>query len=209
MLAPRRPRSAETNFVSAGAQLSTSYLFHCATILMSTPTPPNQMDHSALQTEFPKPTTELSHTAPDNATMAMPAPTIATEPSPWTVPPPTAQPAIQTPPEHSPLFAAEDLPPTVNATSHMDSVAVPPVTATPPPPHLDRAENTDPRVAPLKAMFPDFDSAVLLYVLEAENGNQDRAIDTLLAMSDPNYIPQASQSHAPQPVSVYIAVLRS
>ncbi|KAK1229057.1 hypothetical protein PQX77_007873 [Marasmius sp. AFHP31] len=45
----------------------------------------------------------------------------------------------------------------------------------------------DPRIASLKAMFPDFDDALLLSVLESAGGNEDRAIDTLLGMSDPDY----------------------
>ncbi|KAL0578442.1 hypothetical protein V5O48_003542 [Marasmius crinis-equi] len=45
----------------------------------------------------------------------------------------------------------------------------------------------DPRLATLKAMFPDFDDVLLLSVLESVGGNQDQAIDSLLGMSDPEY----------------------
>ncbi|THV03310.1 hypothetical protein K435DRAFT_715708, partial [Dendrothele bispora CBS 962.96] len=36
-------------------------------------------------------------------------------------------------------------------------------------------------------MFPDFDDAVLQSVLESVGGDQDRAIDVLLGMNDPEY----------------------
>ncbi|KIM75984.1 hypothetical protein PILCRDRAFT_798452 [Piloderma croceum F 1598] len=49
---------------------------------------------------------------------------------------------------------------------------------------------SDPRMASLQAIFPTFDEAVLQSVLESVGGNQDRAIDMLLGMSDPNYVPQ-------------------
>ncbi|KZP34419.1 hypothetical protein FIBSPDRAFT_942545 [Athelia psychrophila] len=52
-----------------------------------------------------------------------------------------------------------------------------------------------PEVASLKAMFPDFDSAVLQSVLESCGGSHERAIDMLLGMSDPEYVSQ----HDPVP----------
>ncbi|ESK88407.1 cue domain-containing protein [Moniliophthora roreri MCA 2997] len=54
---------------------------------------------------------------------------------------------------------------------------------------------SDPQVADLKAIFPDFDDAILQSVLASVGGNQDQAIDTLLGMSDPNY---KSESRLPQ-----------
>ena len=39
----------------------------------------------------------------------------------------------------------------------------------------------------LQGMFPDFDYAVLQSVLESVGGDQDKAIDILLGMSDPSY----------------------
>ncbi|EJU04347.1 hypothetical protein DACRYDRAFT_20909 [Dacryopinax primogenitus] len=51
-------------------------------------------------------------------------------------------------------------------------------------------EPADPRIAPLQAMFPDFDQTVLSSVLNACDGNPDQAIETLLGMSDPSYVPQ-------------------
>ncbi|RXW25028.1 hypothetical protein EST38_g843 [Candolleomyces aberdarensis] len=55
----------------------------------------------------------------------------------------------------------------------------------------------DPRVAELKAMFPDYDDAVLLTILESANGNQESALEILLGMSDPNYRPDPNAFAAP------------
>ncbi|KAG5715347.1 hypothetical protein E4T56_gene17101, partial [Termitomyces sp. T112] len=45
----------------------------------------------------------------------------------------------------------------------------------------------DPRIASLHALFPDYDDLILYSVLDSVNGDQDRAIDALLGMSDPEY----------------------
>ncbi|KAF8813913.1 hypothetical protein BYT27DRAFT_7220251 [Phlegmacium glaucopus] len=45
----------------------------------------------------------------------------------------------------------------------------------------------DPSVVALRAMFPDYEDLILMSVLESVGGDQDRAIDTLLGMSDPEY----------------------
>ncbi|KZT58926.1 hypothetical protein CALCODRAFT_494417 [Calocera cornea HHB12733] len=56
-------------------------------------------------------------------------------------------------------------------------------------------EVTDPRIAALQAIFPDFDPTVLASVLDACDGDQERAIEMLLGMSDPSYVPaEAIQS---------------
>ncbi|KAJ3564425.1 hypothetical protein NP233_g8303 [Leucocoprinus birnbaumii] len=65
-------------------------------------------------------------------------------------------------------------------------------------------EPADPQVASLKAIFPDYDDAVLQSVLESVNGNQDQAIDLLLGMSDPNF-----KSEAPPPAPAPQMVRRS
>ncbi|KAF9793216.1 hypothetical protein BJ322DRAFT_1103637 [Thelephora terrestris] len=52
--------------------------------------------------------------------------------------------------------------------------------------------STNPQVAALQAIFSDFDPIVLQSVLDSVNGNQDRAIDKLLGMSDPEYNEQHS-----------------
>ncbi|EEB89557.1 hypothetical protein MPER_12327 [Moniliophthora perniciosa FA553] len=54
---------------------------------------------------------------------------------------------------------------------------------------------SEPQIAGLKAMFPDFDDAILQSVLASVRGNQDQAIDMLLGMSDPNY---KSEPRSPQ-----------
>ncbi|KZO95504.1 hypothetical protein CALVIDRAFT_537883 [Calocera viscosa TUFC12733] len=56
-------------------------------------------------------------------------------------------------------------------------------------------EPVDPRIAALQAIFPDFDPIVLGSVLDACEGDQERAIEMLLGMSDPSYVPaEAIQS---------------
>lgn len=70
-----------------------------------------------------------------------------------------------------------------------------PVSEPGPPPPVETTlaaadEPTDPRIAPLQAIFPDFDPTVLSSVLDACNGDQERAIEMLLGMSDPNYVAQ-------------------
>lgn len=64
----------------------------------------------------------------------------------------------------------------------------PPV-STPPAAVARQEEHVDPRVATLQAMFPDIDVSILQLILEESGGNTDTAIETLLAMSDPNYQP--------------------
>ncbi|KAG1863785.1 hypothetical protein F4604DRAFT_1586677 [Suillus subluteus] len=76
------------------------------------------------------------------------------------------------------------------------------ITLSPQPPAITQAKDTpnlpqrpldvdvDPRIASLHAMFPDFDDSLLSSVLQSVNGDQDLAIDTLLGMSDPDYVSQ-------------------
>ncbi|KAI0694977.1 hypothetical protein C8T65DRAFT_710916 [Cerioporus squamosus] len=45
-----------------------------------------------------------------------------------------------------------------------------------------------PQVEALRAMFPDFDVLVLQSVLESVNYDQERALDILLGMNDPEYV---------------------
>ncbi|KZT71771.1 hypothetical protein DAEQUDRAFT_749785 [Daedalea quercina L-15889] len=59
--------------------------------------------------------------------------------------------------------------------------------------------NEHPQVSLLRGMFPDFDTVVLQSVLESVNYDQDRAIDVLLGMSDPNYISSATHEQPQQP----------
>ncbi|KAI6157996.1 hypothetical protein BKA82DRAFT_21998 [Pisolithus tinctorius] len=49
----------------------------------------------------------------------------------------------------------------------------------------------DSPVAHLKGIFPDFDEAVIISVLESVDNDQDRALDVLLGMNDPTYVPSA------------------
>jgi len=58
----------------------------------------------------------------------------------------------------------------------------------------------NPQVAALRAMFPDFDNTVLHSVLDSVDGSEDRAIDLLLGMSDPDFV-SSPQAAPPPPVS--------
>ncbi|KAI0666017.1 hypothetical protein C8Q78DRAFT_1072766 [Trametes maxima] len=64
-----------------------------------------------------------------------------------------------------------------------------------------REEQVSPQVQSLRAMFPDFDVAVLQSVLDSVNGDQDRALDILLGMSDPNYV-STQPTNQPEQTSV-------
>ncbi|KDR75089.1 hypothetical protein GALMADRAFT_248978 [Galerina marginata CBS 339.88] len=84
-----------------------------------------------------------------------------------------------------------------------DSPAPAPV-QTPPnapsPPQTERDTVVDPRVVALRGLFPDYDDLILQSVLQSANGNQDRAIDVLLGMSDPDYRSEQPAQTSPQPV---------
>ncbi|KAF8629212.1 hypothetical protein AX17_005797 [Amanita inopinata Kibby_2008] len=54
----------------------------------------------------------------------------------------------------------------------------------------------DPQVTALHAMFPDYDNALLESVLHSVSGDQNRAIDALLGMSDPQYKSEAHDENA-------------
>lgn len=56
----------------------------------------------------------------------------------------------------------------------------------PPPP---QPAPTDPKVAELLIMFPSVDVGVIEMILESVGGSQDRAIETLLSMTDPEFKP--------------------
>ncbi|TFY76361.1 hypothetical protein EWM64_g7655 [Hericium alpestre] len=60
-------------------------------------------------------------------------------------------------------------------------------------PHEDD-DFADPQIASLHAIFPDFDAALLISVLESVGGSQDRAVDILLGMTDPDHVPTAQLS---------------
>ncbi|PPQ63691.1 hypothetical protein CVT24_004576 [Panaeolus cyanescens] len=90
----------------------------------------------------------------------------------------------------------------VSASSPVSTPSVPPVTQqnsspSTPQPAPEPEQPSDPRIVGLKAMFPDYDDLVLLSVLDSVGGNQDRAIDMLLAMSDPNYKSEAPPAAGP------------
>ncbi|KAF8740173.1 hypothetical protein AX14_008361 [Amanita brunnescens Koide BX004] len=87
---------------------------------------------------------------------------------------------------------------TVSTTSHTPSEQ--PDSERPPQHNLP-----DPQVAALRIIFPDYDDGLLLSVLQSVGGNQDRAIDALLGMSDPQYkseAPTASEQSGQAPSQV-------
>ena len=80
---------------------------------------------------------------------------------------------------------------------------------------VEHDADSDPRIASLKSMFPDFDAAVMyvdvypssaptyppgsLSVLESVDNDEDRALDVLLGMNDPTYISSAAPPPTAQP----------
>lgn len=84
---------------------------------------------------------------------------------------------------------ASEVHPEHSATMEIPSLTSENVDTNTPPIPSENPEVTteDPKVAALQAMFPDFDATILHTVLESVSGDQDRAIDVLLGMSDPSY----------------------
>lgn len=62
--------------------------------------------------------------------------------------------------------------------------STPSVNAPPPPP-----PSSDPKVAELQVMFPTVEVPVIEMILEYVGGSQDRAIEQLLSMTDPEFKP--------------------
>jgi len=98
-------------------------------------------------------------------------------------PPGSVAPTSSPPPSNIDMAVTQDqdAPPLPERTNVPEPPVAPVVPSQPP---------QDPQVASLQTIFPDFDIVVLQSVLESVGGNQDRAVDTLLGMSDPNYVPQ-------------------
>ncbi|KAN0111447.1 hypothetical protein V8E52_008470 [Russula decolorans] len=70
------------------------------------------------------------------------------------------------------------------------TVAITTVAATPTtPPPLPVDEFADPKISGLHTIFPDYDVAILHSIVDSVGGDQDRAVDALLAMSDPDHVP--------------------
>ncbi|KJA27831.1 hypothetical protein HYPSUDRAFT_51784 [Hypholoma sublateritium FD-334 SS-4] len=68
-----------------------------------------------------------------------------------------------------------------------------------PTPQHERETVNDPGVISLRGMFPDYDDLILQSVLQSVSGNQERAIDALLGMSDPDYRSEAPATEAVTP----------
>jgi hypothetical protein len=69
----------------------------------------------------------------------------------------------------------------------------PPVTSAPP-------VVVDPKVAELQVMFPSVDVAVIEMILESVGGSQDRAIEQLLSMTDPEFKPDETHARTEEQV---------
>ncbi|KEP48388.1 CUE domain protein [Rhizoctonia solani 123E] len=132
-----------------------------------------------------------------------PAPILPPRPPPeYQVPPPPRASFDQPIPDH-PAMRQQSLG-RAQSPTQIQRVAMTPVQPQPiaPPPQalaLDANPETlasDPAIASLHAMFPDFELLVLQSVLEATGGDKDQAVDSLLAMSDPDYA-QSQARNAP------------
>ncbi|KAG6813138.1 hypothetical protein H0H92_013762 [Tricholoma furcatifolium] len=87
---------------------------------------------------------------------------------------------------------------TMSGSSSSTPVASAVATPTPPPPE---SRPKDPRIAALHAMFPDYDDLILYSVLDSVGGDEARAIDALLGMSDPEYKPEPVPAAAGDPTA--------
>lgn len=86
--------------------------------------------------------------------------------------------------DHTAAPPVAELPPRTESLAAQEQPA-----PTPTPAQEDADVPVNPAVAQLKSMFPDFDDIVLQSVLDSVNGDQDAAVDLLLGMSDPSYVP--------------------
>lgn len=96
--------------------------------------------------------------------------------------------ASPTSPARTPTPSAKPrTPPTATASP----LAASPSTPQPPIIHPDpqMRPDTNPKVSELHAMFPTVELSVIELVLETCGGSTDRAIEQLLAMSDPTFKP--------------------
>ncbi|KAF5321384.1 hypothetical protein D9619_001527 [Psilocybe cf. subviscida] len=167
---------------------------------MSQPTSTNPFESSATSEAYAPPAgpppghsasppvTEPSYQAPSD-TADVTAHTVVTPPPPATS-------------TGSPVPAASSPAPSNQSTRPVPSQS-PAHTQSPPPQTAaqEREAVNDPRIIALRGMFPDYDDLILQSVLDSAGGNQDRAIDILLGMSDPDYrseAPAQVQNPAPQ-----------
>ena len=86
-------------------------------------------------------------------------------------------------------------------TTGRTAVTAEPIPTPEAPPPAATETPVNPRLGSLPSIFPDFDPAVLESVLDSVHGDEERAADILLGMSDPDYVSTVQ----PQPVSRYVA----
>ncbi|KAK0225607.1 hypothetical protein IW262DRAFT_1357018 [Armillaria fumosa] len=89
---------------------------------------------------------------------------------------------MDSPTNHEMALPPYDMPPMTTDHSVPATETTAQLTATP-----MRNTLVNPQVVELRAMFPDFDDTLLQSVLDSVHGDQGRAIDALLGMSDPEY----------------------
>lgn len=100
---------------------------------------------------------------------------------------------MSTPPKMTEPEPALEQPVAPKPATPKEDVALPPPTeeAAPAPaaPASPAPAPTDPKVLELVAMFPTIEVPVIELVLETSGGSVDRAIETLLGMTDPDFKP--------------------
>ncbi|KXN90972.1 hypothetical protein AN958_03039 [Leucoagaricus sp. SymC.cos] len=153
-----------------------------------------------LETTIPSASVPAEGRARSTSTSPPPVAPTATKPSAL-----AGQPISTSVPAEGRARSTSTSPPPVAPTATKPSaLAGQPTTSSPSPAPEPRPTNTvtttqneprDPQVASLKVIFPDFDDTILQTILESVDGDQDRAVDVLLGMSDPNF-----KSEAPPPV---------
>jgi len=141
-------------------------------------------------TAAPEPTQTTASEMPTPAATAQAIPS-STSPPPTTATPAHAAPVSPTSPSSATATATpiQTMPsPGIDATPTSTQPLEPPIL--PPQDSETPQDGPNPRLASLSAIFPDFDSTLLESVLDSVDGNEERAADILLGMSDPNYVSQ-------------------
>ncbi|KAG9090472.1 hypothetical protein FS749_000512 [Ceratobasidium sp. UAMH 11750] len=146
----------------------------------------------------------LPGTLTDAPLHSEPAPILPPRPQPQSRPdqtPPPPRASFDQIPDHPAMHQSSfgNVQPPSQPIQRVAMTPVQPQPVPPPPqaPVLDSNAETlesDPAIASLHAMFPAFDLLVLQSVLEATGGDRDQAVDSLLAMSDPDYAPTQTQT---------------
>lgn len=95
----------------------------------------------------------------------------------------------EAPKDSTETTSAKTTPPTAATETASETPASAPAAPAAPPAAPSPAPEASPEVKELHAMFPAIEIGVIAIVLESVNGSQDRAIEQLLAMNDPDFRP--------------------